>query len=183
MSEDPIIAIRQVVESIDEGCVPGSGHVTSGWLRRASKDEILDWVCGNLRGRVINALKRTEEAFADLHVDASKVQNLRDSLQQFVDWYEEKLDDLDGIAEHAGKVLRETDLVECEIVRENVDLRLQLEKKRNCDRFNSGDPEKDADDALHAYLDEGVAGFRAVARYLLSPIKEKPCTHATDATI
>ena len=54
---------------------------------------------------------------------------------------------------------------------------------RNCDRFNSGDPDKDADDALHAYLDEGVAGFRAVARYLLSPIKEKPCIHATDATI
>ena len=120
MSEVPIIAIRQVVECIDEGCVPGSGHVTSGWLRRASKDEILDWVWGNLRGRVINALKRTEEA---------------------------------------------------------------LEKKRNCDRFNSGDPDKDADDALHAYLDEGVAGFRAVARYLLSPIKEKPCTHAMDATI
>lgn len=133
MSEDPIIAIRQVVECIDEGCVPGNGHVTSGWLRRASKDEILDWVYGNLRGRVINALKRTEEAFADLHV--------------------------------------------------NVDLRLQLEKKRNCDRFNSGDPEKDADDALHAYLDEGVAGFRAVARYLLSPIKEKTCKHVTDATI
>ena len=43
--------------------------------------------------------------------------------------------------------------------------------------------ERDEDDALHAYLDEGVAGFRAVARYLLSPIKEKPCTHATDATI
>jgi hypothetical protein len=78
--------------------------------------------------------------------------------------------------------LRDTDLVECELVMENVDLRLQLEKKRNCDRFNSRDPEKDADDALHAYLDEGVAGFRAVARYLLSPIKEKPCIHATDAT-
>lgn len=62
MSEDPIIAIRQVVERIDEACVPGSGSVMSGWLRRASKDEIIDWIWGNLRGRVINALKRTEDA-------------------------------------------------------------------------------------------------------------------------
>lgn len=130
MSEDPIVAIREIVECIDEGCVPGNGHVTSGWLRRAPKDEILDWVWGNLRGRVINALKRTEEAFADLYADASKVQNLRDSLRQFVDWYEEKLDDLDGIAEHAEKVLMETDLVEAEIVREIVDLRLQIEKEK-----------------------------------------------------
>lgn len=67
MSEDPIEAIKQIVECIDEGCVPGSGHVTSGWLRRASKDEILDWVWGNLRGRVINALERTRDAISTLN--------------------------------------------------------------------------------------------------------------------
>ena len=122
MSEDPIIAIRQVVECIDEGCVPGSGHVTSGWLRRASKDEILDWVWGNLRGRVINAPKRTEEAFE--------------------------------------------------------------KPPRNCDRFNTGDVKMDAQHAMEAILKEGVAGYRGIAEYLLSPVKEEePCTRATDATI
>ena len=182
MSEDPIEAIKQIVECIDEGCVPGNGHVTSGWLRRASKDEILDWVWGNLRGRVINALKRAEEKMDSLVKENERAIKLFESLSEFVAWYEEKTDDLDGIAERAIKVLDNSTSVGCEIIEDNVRLKCEIETKRNCDRFNSGDPEKDADDALHAYLDEGVAGFRAVARYLLSPIKEKPCTRATDAT-
>lgn len=45
--------------------------------------------------------------------------------------------------------------------------------KRNCDRFNSGDVKKDAQDALEAYLESGCCGYRAVAEYLLSPVKEK----------
>lgn len=43
---------------------------------------------------------------------------------------------------------------------------------RNCDRFNTGDVVKDADDALHAILEEGAIGFRSVAQYLLSPAGE-----------
>lgn len=45
-------------------------------------------------------------------------------------------------------------------------------QKRNCDRFATGDVVKDADDALHAILDEGVAGYRSIAEYLLSPANE-----------
>lgn len=183
MSEDPVIAIRQVVECIDEGCVPGSGHVTSGWLRSASKDEIIDWIWGNLRGRVINALKRTEEKMDSLMNENERAIKLFESLSEFVAWYEEKTDDLDGIAERAIKVLENSISVGCEIIEDYVRLKCAMETKRNCDRFNSGDPEKDADDALHAYLGEGVAGSRAVAMYLLSPIKEEPYTHATDDTI
>ena len=82
MSEDPIVAIRQVVECIDEGCVPGSGHVTSGWLRRASKDEILDWVWGNLRGRVINALERTRDAISTLN--SGNAASMRDALVELM---------------------------------------------------------------------------------------------------
>lgn len=40
---------------------------------------------------------------------------------------------------------------------------------RNCDRFNTGDLEKDAQDAMEAMLDEGVTGYRTMAKYLLSP--------------
>ena len=43
---------------------------------------------------------------------------------------------------------------------------------RNCDRFNTGNVVKDADDALHAILEEGAIGFRSVAQYLLSPAGE-----------
>lgn len=112
MSEDPIEAINQVVDCIDEGCQFGNEHVCGGWLRDASKNDILEWVYGHLRGRVINALERTKEALA--------------------------------------------------------------KPRRNCDRFDSGDPDKDAEAALHAYVHDGVAGFRSVARYLLSPVgKEK----------
>lgn len=48
----------------------------------------------------------------------------------------------------------------------------QSEPPRNCDRFNSGDVKKDAQAALEAYLAEGVAGYRAVAEWLLSPVTE-----------
>ena len=41
---------------------------------------------------------------------------------------------------------------------------------RNCDRFNTGDVKQDAQDAMEAILDEGVAGFRGIAEYLLSPV-------------
>lgn len=41
---------------------------------------------------------------------------------------------------------------------------------RNCDRFNTGDVKQDAQDAMKAILDEGVAGFRGIAEYLLSPV-------------
>lgn len=41
---------------------------------------------------------------------------------------------------------------------------------RNCDRFNTGDLKRDAQDAMEAMLDEGVAGFRGMAEYLLSPV-------------
>lgn len=45
---------------------------------------------------------------------------------------------------------------------------------RNCDRFATGDLERDAQDAMEAMLDEGVAGYRSMAQYLLSPVhKEK----------
>lgn len=183
MSEDPVEAINQVVDCIDEGCRFGNGHVCGGWLRRASKDEILDWVFGNLRGRAINALKRTEEKIDSLMKENERAIKLFESLSEFVAWYEEKTDDLDVIAERAIEVLDKSTSVGCEIIEDYARLKCSIETKRNCDRFNSGDPEKDADDALHAYLDEGVAGFKGVASYLLSPIKEKPCTHATDATI
>ena len=42
--------------------------------------------------------------------------------------------------------------------------------RRNCDRFNTGDLKRDAHDAMEAMLDEGVAGYRGIAEYLLSPI-------------
>lgn len=44
---------------------------------------------------------------------------------------------------------------------------------RNCDRFNTGDLEKDAQDAMEAMLDEGVAGYRTMAKFLLSPVTEQ----------
>lgn len=162
MSEDPIEAIKQIVECIDEGCVPGNGHVTSGWLRRASKDEILDWVWGNIRGRVINALERTKDAISTLNPGNAAA--TREALK-----FVAHMDDNGYTSFDVYDAIKRSK-------------RALAAPARNCDRFNSGDPDKDADDALHAYLDEGVAGFRAVARYLLSPIKEKPCTHATDAT-
>lgn len=42
---------------------------------------------------------------------------------------------------------------------------------RNCDRFNSGDVNRDAQAAMEAMLDEGVAGIRSIAEYLLAPAK------------
>lgn len=43
---------------------------------------------------------------------------------------------------------------------------------RNCDRFNSGDVNRDAQTAMEAMLDEGVAGIRSMAEYLLASAKE-----------
>lgn len=48
--------------------------------------------------------------------------------------------------------------------------RRERKHKRNCDRFNTGDLKRDAQDAMEAMLDEGVAGFRSMAEYLLSPV-------------
>ena len=48
---------------------------------------------------------------------------------------------------------------------------------RNCDRFNTGDVDKDADDAMRSMLeeieDDGNFGFRGIASYLLSPCQKK----------
>ena len=44
---------------------------------------------------------------------------------------------------------------------------------RNCDRFNTGDVKRDAQDAMEAILHEGVAGYRGIAEYLLSPVRMK----------
>jgi len=122
MSEDPIEAIEQVLDRIDEGCCYGNNWRTGGWLHNASKEEIINFIYVNLRARVLNALRRTKEA---------------------------------------------------------------LEKPpRNCDRFNTGDVKMDAQHAMEAILEEGVAGYRGIAEYLLSPVKEEePCIRATDATI
>lgn len=47
-----------------------------------------------------------------------------------------------------------------------------LTPPRNCDRFNSGDKKKDAQDAMMALLDEGVAGYRGIAEWLLDTAQE-----------
>ena len=48
---------------------------------------------------------------------------------------------------------------------------------RNCDRFDTGDVDKDADDAMRSMLEEmksdGNFGFRGIASYLLSPCQKK----------
>lgn len=46
------------------------------------------------------------------------------------------------------------------------------EPPRNCDRFDTGDVKMDAQHAMEAILEEGVAGYRGIAEYLLSPAKE-----------
>ena len=164
MSEDPIEAIEQVLDCIDEGCVPGGGRVTSGWLRRASKDDILDWVWGNLRGRVINALKRTEEAFEN-NVNSAAIRQALETVR-----------DCHSVGTDNNGYDYETFSVETDdgtgrpliCVVESA-----LEKPpRNCDRFNTGDVKMDAQHAMEAILDEGVAGYRGIAEYLLSPVKE-----------
>ena len=122
MSLDPIEAIEPVLDRIDEGCCYGNNWCTGGWLHNASKEEIINFIYGSLRARVVNALERTKEALLEKH-------------------------------------------------------------PRNCDRFNTGDVKMDAQHAMEAILKEGVAGYRGIAEYLLSPVKEvEPCTRATDAT-
>lgn len=48
-----------------------------------------------------------------------------------------------------------------------------LRPRRNCDRFNTGDVKKDAQAAMEAILAEGVAGYRGIAEYLLSPATDE----------
>lgn len=50
---------------------------------------------------------------------------------------------------------------------------LGLRPRRNCDRFNTGDVKKDAQAAMEAILAEGVAGYRGIAEYLLSPATDE----------
>ena len=58
---------------------------------------------------------------------------------------------------------------------------------RNCDRFNTGDVPKDADDAMRAMLEEmrsdGNFGFRGVASYLLSPVSRQPADNGLPAGV
>lgn len=67
--------------------------------------------------------------------------------------------------------------IECaEFVEETIKAAL-LEPPRNCDRFDTGDVDKDADDAMRSMLeeieDDGNFGFRGIASYLLSPSQKK----------
>lgn len=163
MSLDPIEAIEQVLDRIDEGCNYGNNWCTGGWLHNASKEEIINFISGNLRARVLNALERTKEAF-EKNVNSAAIRQALETVRNcHTVGTDSNGDDYEtfGVEADDGTGRPLICVVES-----------ALEKPpRNCDRFNSGDPDKDADDALHAYLDEGVAGFRAVARYLLSPVE------------
>lgn len=66
MSLDPVEAIEQVLERIEEGCCYGNNSVISGWLHNAPKEEIIEWVGGNIKARVVNALERTKDAMSTL---------------------------------------------------------------------------------------------------------------------
>ena len=72
-------------------------------------------------------------------------------------------------------MIERLDPVEQADVRKMLESAFGLHPRRNCDRFNTGDVEKDADAALRAMLDEmksdGNFGYRGVASYLLSPAK------------
>lgn len=163
MSLDPIEAIEQVLDRIDEGCNYGNNWCSGGWLHNASKEEIINFISGNLRARVLNALERVRENSVpvELRSALNEISELNDL------WFDTFSTD-DG----QRSIHDEIDHVVYKTMR-SLKTYVDEEPKRNCDRFNSGDPDKDADDALHAYLDEGVAGFRAVARYLLSPVEER----------
>jgi hypothetical protein len=156
MSLDPIEAIEQVLDRIDEGCNYGNNWCTGGWLHNASKEEIIRFISVSIRARVQNALERTKEAFEN-NVNSAAT---RKCLEEVLDDY----DDESPIANEIRDVLKIP--------------------PRNCDRFNTGDVKMDAQHAMEAILKEGVAGYRGIAEYLLSPVKEEEsCTRATDATI
>ena len=44
---------------------------------------------------------------------------------------------------------------------------------RNCERFDTGDVKMDAQNAMEAILEEGVAGCRGIAEYCLPPVAER----------
>lgn len=163
MSEDPVEAIKQVLDSIDEATQFGGGGVVAGWLHNAPKQEILEWIAGSLRGRVINALRRTEETMSVLSGA----------------WTEDDEKMLNTALWHLSNSISngESQDIRCETtewlkrLRERV--RSRTGRLRNCDRFDTGDVEKDANDALRAYLASGVCGYRAVAGWMLSPIDGK----------
>ena len=111
--------------------------------------------------------------------------------RQLADWLKELRDfkhcDAAKLREAVGNILKYADSAACrdhdEHTRHYID---QIRKwaqyalaapARNCDRFNSGDVKKDANDALVAMLNEmksdGNFGYRGTAEYLLSPIT--PC--------
>lgn len=175
MSLDPIEAIEQVLDRIEEGCCYGNNWCTGGWLHNASKEEIINFIYGNLRARVVNALERTKEAFEN-NVNSAAI---RQALETVRDCHtvgtDSNGDDYETFSIEADDGTGRPLICVVESA---------LEKPpRNCDRFNTGDVKMDAQHAMEAILKEGVAGYRGIAEYLLSPVKEEePCTRATDAT-
>ena len=82
-------------------------------------------------------------------------------------------------------MIERLDPVEQADVRKMLESAFGLHPRRNCDRFNTGDVEQDADAALRAMLDEmkadGNFGYRGVASYLLSPAKSDAAATAETA--
>lgn len=96
--------------------------------------------------------------------DAGNVSAMRDALIQCELF-------LGNVSRHAHPTLNPGDkCIACDGVDElrgMVNAALAM-PPRNCDRFNSGDVKRDAQAAMEAMLDEGVAGIRSMAEYLLS---------------
>lgn len=166
MSEDPIEAIEQVMDEIDEGTVKANGNPVSGWLNRASKEEILHWISG-LRARVENAYARTREAMAVLKGAWTELdETMLKTALHHVSY---------SVSNGQGTDIR------CDTTEWLRNLKNRVVSRtgrlRNCDRFNTGDVEKDANDALEAYLASGVCGYRPVAGWMLSPVSgpSQPC--------
>ena len=173
MSLDPIEAIEQVLDRIDEGCCYGNNWCTGGWLHNAPKEEIINFIYGSLRARVVNALERVRENSVPVELrsalkEISELNDLWFDTFSTDDGQRSIHDDIEHIVYKAMRSLK---------------THVDEEPKRNCDRFNTGDVKMDAQHAMEAILEEGVAGYRGIAEYLLSPVKEEePCKRATDAT-
>lgn len=166
MSEDPIEAIEQVMDCIKEGVAHGNESVIGGWLHNASKEYIIEWISGNIMGRLVNALERTKEA---LSATSEKWSEHDETYLKSALWHL-----CNSISNGKSQDFR-SDLTEW---MKGLKRRINAgEMKRNCDRFNTGDVEKDAQDALEAYLNSGVCGYRAIARWFLSPIERKSDGH------
>ncbi len=58
MSEDPVIAIDEVIGRLDEATGVEKGPC-SGWIKRAPMDEWLNWLKNNIRSRLQNARLQT----------------------------------------------------------------------------------------------------------------------------